>query len=391
MKKNKCVYCGNNPKNHFISKLIQTTLVIVSPVFIFFGKFQSSLVERAIILLLTPYIWFFVKVRLWGMNKDIDKAHTERSKVIWIEAAKRGIEMEQFVVFGKPIEQYRAKIEGKWQYFESIPIPPKMASSSYTWMDDKWLLKNFFKKRNIPVPFGRSISSFKEALKTLNDGTPPFIIKPQLGSRGRHTTTHIYNEKDLELGYLVGKTLCHFVIMEEQLHGSVYRGTYVGGEVVGILRGDPARITGNGVNTIEELIQIKNENRHPKVKEVLVTPLLKDFIGRQGFELSTILEQEKTIDLSEKIGLSYGGYAVEEFTRTHPKTLEYIKKAGDALGAPVVGFDFIISDITKDPDLQRWGIIEANSLPFINLHHFPMEGEPINVAGKVWDLWESKK
>jgi hypothetical protein len=42
----------------------------------------------------------------------------------------------------------------------------------------------------------------------------------------------------------------------------------------------------------------------------------------------------------------------------------------------------------NDPDMQHWGIIECNSLPFINLHHFPIEGNPENVASKIWDLWK---
>jgi hypothetical protein len=35
---------------------------------------------------------------------------------------------------------------------------------------------------------------------------------------------------------------------------------------------------------------------------------------------------------------------------------------------------------------QSCGIIELNSLPYIDMHHFPTWGEPINVAGYVCDL-----
>jgi hypothetical protein len=41
-----------------------------------------------------------------------------------------------------------------------------------------------------------------------------------------------------------------------------------------------------------------------------------------------------------------------------------------------------------DPNNQKWGIIEANSLPFIDLHYWPLYGEPVNIASYVWDLWE---
>lgn len=386
-RKDGCIYCGNNPTNHLMAYVFQTAAIPLGPVARLFAILENRYIYRFALLIMTPYIWAFVRLRIWGLNDDPEKAYTERSKVIWQEANARGIPMQQLVVFGKHIEQYRAKINGKWQYFESIPLPDHFKATSYSWMDDKWTLKKFLEKHNIPVAYGRSVSSKENALEVFTQGKPPFIAKPRLGSRGRHTSTFLYSENELIKGFEVAKMLCQYVIVEEHLTGSVYRGTYVNGEVVGILAGDPPRITGDGKSTIEKLIEHKNASKHKEVKDVTITPSLIEFIRRQGLLLDTILPRGKTVDLSEKIGINYGGNAVEVTHKTHPKIIEYIRRAGDALGAPVVGFDFIIPDITADPDTERWGIIEANSLPFINLHHFPLEGTPINVAAKVWDLW----
>ena len=387
-KREKCVHCGNNPTNHLFAYLTQSMMIPLTPLFHGLSYLHHRYLDNALRFILTPYIWAFRKTRLWGVNMDPNKAHTERSKVIWQEAEKRGIKMEQFTIFGKPIEQYRAKLRGHWHYFESIPIPPEYRPVSYAWMDDKWMLKKFLRERNIPVAFGRSVASQKQARRTFSEGEAPWIAKPRLGSRGRHTVTHIYNEGELVDAFKIAQELSLFVVVEEQLFGSVYRGTSIGGKIVGILRGDPPRIVGDGIHTIEKLIQIKNKTKHPKVKDVAVSSLLLSFIGRQNLDLKTILQRDKMIDLSERIGINCGGYSAEELPKTHPKILEYLKRAGDALKAPVIGFDFIIPDITKNPDEQRWGIIEANSLPFVNLHHFPLEGTPINAAAKVWDLWE---
>ncbi len=62
-----------------------------------------------------------------------------------------------------------------------------------------------------------------------------------------------------------------------------------------------------------------------------------------------------------------------------------LEKAARVVDDPVLGFDFISLDITRDPDTVRWGIIECNAMPFINLHHDPLEGKPVNVAGLLWD------
>ncbi|KXK12007.1 MAG: Cyanophycin synthetase [Microgenomates bacterium OLB23] len=334
-------------------------------------------------------LWSFTKTGIWKINRDHTKAPTERSLVIWEEALRRGIEMEGLIIYGKYVEHHRAKINNKWHHFESLPIPSRFAEDAYEWMDDKWELKKFLLAHRIPTAYGASVTNLEDALKIFNKGRKPFITKPQIGSRGRHTTTHIYTKEELIHGFRVAKKLCRYVIVEEHLVGSVYRGTYINGEVVGILRGDPPRITGDGTSTIKQLISIKNKNRHPEVAKVRITDHLKEFIKRQGLSLATVLKKSQTIDLSEKIGTSYGGYRAEEITITHPKIIKYVKKAGDRMRVPIVGFDFIIEDITKDPDTQKWGFIEANSLPFIDLHHFPLEGEAVNAAAKVWDLWDN--
>lgn len=387
-KKSKCLYCGNNPTNHFVSFFMQTISVPLSPVFRLFYFLNLPFFKNITKTILTPYLWFFQKLRLLKMNSDSSKAVSDRSLVIWLEAEKRGIKMEQFVILNKPIEQYRAKINGRWQYFESIPIPMYLPQRSYIWLDDKWLLKKMLKKNNLPVPNGRSVCTLKKALSVFEKIEKPVIVKPELGSRGKHTTTFIYDTADLEEAYKIAKQLGAFVMVEEMLMGSVYRATYVGGEIVGILRGDQAKITGDGKKTINELVEEKNKNKKSRVKDFIFTTKEEDFIKRQGYERNYILEKDKTIQLSEKIGLAYGGDAVEIIDKTHPKILDIMKKAGDALGAPVIGFDFIIPDPTSDPSAQKWGIIEANSLPFIDLHHFPNEGTPINVARKIWDLWK---
>jgi hypothetical protein len=295
--------------------------------------------------------------------------------------------MRQLVILGKPVELYEAKIHDKRVMFESIPKPAKLAHTGDTWMDDKYTLKEKLESEYIPVPHGKSVTSYKEAVTVFNTLRKPVIIKPRLGSRGRHTTTHITTEKDLRVAFESAQRLCRFVIIEEHLLGSVYRGTLVGDEVVGVLRGDPPRITGTGSDTIRELIDLKNAQKDTRIKDVTINEQLELFLGRLGYTLETVLEKDLSIDLSEKIGISYGGSSKEMLPETHPKIIAELTHAGKLVNSPVIGFDFIIGDPTQNPEAQIWGIIECNSLPFINLHHHPIEGTPINVAAKVWDLW----
>ncbi len=387
-KKNRCSYCGNNPVNHTLSYVSQSISA-------FFMKehqgpkvLQGSRVRYFEEKMLTLLFFIFQSVGLVRYNIDIQKVVSDRSKVVWEEAKRRGMQLEQIVFLGKPTEHFRMQVENTWHQFFSVPIPPQFGHVPTAWMDNKSLLKDFFKRHHVRVPQGGRATSIEEATDIFNAIQKPVIVKPEIGSRGRHTVTHIYTLEELRHAFTVAQTLCHFVVVEEHLVGSVYRATYVGGEVAGILRGDPPRIVGDGTATIQSLITQKNALKHERQKDFVVTASSTVFLKRQGYTLDTILPAGKTIDLTEKIGLSYGGFSSEDFPITHPKLLTQLKQAGDALSVALVGFDFISEDISQDPDTVRWGIIEANMMPFIDLHHTPLAGTPINVAAKVWDLWK---
>ena len=71
----------------------------------------------------------------------------------------------------------------------------------------------------------------------------------------------------------------------------------------------------------------------------------------------------------------------------HPDNVSLLEHAAAVVGDSIIGIDFIMDDISVSWKNQpRSGIIECNSMPFIDLHHYPLVGKPRNVAGKLWDL-----
>ena len=387
----KCSACGNSPINHrlsFVSGLIDQKVGKIAKTLSSFFIFKKMpkidiFIER----------WLFVFLKFFGLvryNTDIEKAVTGRSKLIWEEAKRRGIYMEQVVVFGKHVEHYRAKMGGKFFYFQSLPIPLDMPNDGYDWIDDKDILAEKLKKVGIASPQSIRVTSLAEAFKAFDILTKPLIVKPQYGSRGRHTTTNIKTKEEMEKAYIVAKEITPSMVVQEHLFGSVCRATVVDGVLVGFFKADLPYISGDGVHTIKELILEKNKNRPEKISEISIDDGLESFIYREGYTLDSIPNEGVGVNLLAKTGRLYGGYTKEMLSEIHPKIHSIFKKAGEVVGVPVMGFDLIIPDPKVDPDTQTWGIIECNSLPFIDLHYFAFEGEPINVAKHVWDLWDKK-
>ncbi len=383
-----CLYCGNNPIPHQVHKFYESFDILVSPIrrHIFQTWFGVGIDKMSNWIGLL----FFHALKPLGLiviNSDIDQIKYPRAKVLWEEAKRRSIKIEEIKPFGNSVDLYRAYINNKPLYFMNLPRLEKVTTSNLTWVDDKYLLKKKLLEHHLPVSPGGSFFALRSALKAFDSLEKPVIIKPRAGSRGRHTTTFIYTKEDFIKAFKIAKQLCFWVIVEEHLYGDVQRGTVIGGKLVGVLGGSSPRVTGDGIHTIAELIKIVDANRPDGVKEIKINFY---FMQRQGISLETILPAGKVVNLSEKIGVNYGGTSYDCTPQTHPDTKAMLAEAGKVLEVSILGFDFIIPDITKSYKEQKCGIIECNGAPFIQLHHDPLIGESINAAKFVWDLVETK-
>lgn len=388
-----CKACGNSPVNHrgiFLLSTIDVWSAEVSKrasAYRVYRAFMHSM--QRLLTHVDSYSYralaFFGAIRF---SSEVSRASTYRSQVIWEEAQRRGIEMEQMVTFGRYSEMYRARIDGTWVYFESLPLPMKMFRLFSNWADDKIIVKEVLRAGGIAVPRSISASTLTDAQEAFATLTKPIIVKPRSGSRGRHTTTYITSAAQLAGAFQSAHELCRYVTVEEHLEGSVCRATVVGGRLAGFFEAKPPRIIGDGAASIKELIARKNETRHERVGAVELTDEHRAFLSRLNLTEDSILQEGREIDLTHRTGRLFGGETRELLDTVHPKLRASVECAAKLLEIPVVGFDLIIKEPERDPDGQKWGIIEANTLPFIDLHYLPLYGTPSQVAVQVWDLWK---
>ena len=401
-KRRQCSYCADAQINHFFSFLGN-----------FFGtpfddhvsrtahrapKFLKNFVDWLSVSLLQ--VLAFLKIAKFSGN--IEKVKTFRSRVIWEEAKRRGIKMEQVILFGRPLDYYRAlrspaRPAGElgevgrahWIYFESLPIPPESLDMRRNW-DDKFILKGEFDKGGIPVPRHLKFPLFysqKNLEEIFSKLEKPVIVKPKVGSRGRHTITNINSLQKFREGIAIVRQISPYLVVEEHLLGDVCRATLVNGMLAGFYRGQTPSVVGDGKSTIGELIKEKDKNRPERVEKIRVGEELYGHLARSGYQIGDILPEGKSITLSYHFGRLFGGTTREMIDELHPSFFPIFEKAAQTVDLAVVGFDSIIPDPTEPANGQKWGIIECNTLPFIDLHYDALEGKPRNIAGMIWDLW----
>ena len=384
-----CSACGTAPVNHklfYFESVVDDVLSSISN--IFFGWIQVPAEDPMTDTFMHGFMGLLKIVGIVKYSADTTLVASGRSELMWLEANKRGICMEQIVMLGKPLEQYRAKINNRWVYFQSIPIPPWLPQSGYAWIDDKFLLTEKLNEAGIRAPHAKKTITLKQSEKAFEELQKPVIIKPCSGSRGRHTTTNIQTLAELREAHAIGKQIAKKLVVEEHLFGSVYRATVIDKKLVGFFRTSPPNVTGDGVHSIQELIEIKNKTKPEGISDVVINDDVKSFISRKNYTLVSVLPKNEVLDLTAKTGRFCGGYTKEMFPEIHPKWHEIFEKAGEVVKASIVGYDLIAEDPTKNPDEQKWGVIECNSMPYIDLHYFAYEGEPIDLSKNIWDLWD---
>jgi D-alanine-D-alanine ligase-like ATP-grasp enzyme len=439
----KCPYCGNNPVPHFINWYFESLNVLFTPIRQFLLTSSLTWVVKQVFHKFNlPWFWvkLFASIKIISFQTDVSKCKVRRGQVLWEEAIKRGLDFKELLLFGRPFDcyviekrsngnellrskqtSYQMHLSSRVQpkrsrllqsdallrndtatesqgitriednsksclVFSGLPRPFNPNPSALDLLDDKAILKKKLIAGGLPVPNGDSAALLGTVKKIFSNIEKPVIVKPRLGSRGRHSTTFIYELEGLEKAFRAAKQLCYWVIVEEQLNGPVYRATVINYELCGVLRGDPPQVVGDGTATISQLVELKNSLPHPGVKNIVLDSTTEMFLARQNLKLSSVPAQGQIVNLTEKIGVNYGGSSSEDLDICHPDNKELFVRAAKVLGDPIVGFDFIIQDITKSYTEQKCGFIEANSLPFINLHHDPLLGTPQNVAGKVLDM-----
>lgn len=395
MARHPCPDCGPAPTSHaaeYLGAIVDTTFAsALAP----FERFANAVLswfrffhgERIALPLMRACAAF-------GIGRVLTKPDANdslRTKCLWEAAELRGIRLFEFALLDcfrdwfvaiTPAHELRA--------FDGLPRPLGRHSDALDWMDNKAIMRRKFEAAGIPVAAGGVAVSERRARKMFASIRKPAITKPNLGSRSRHTTTHLMEEQEFLLAFWRAKQLSPWVVIEEELQGMVFRGTVIGGRVVGVVRREPPHVRGDGRHTVQELVDQENQNpkRQGPIFHLLPTgPEARAELTRQGFSWENVPSAGAFVTLGQKTSRGVGGSTTELFEKTHPETIRLLERIAAVLKDPLVGIDFVLQDIERPwREQPRSGVIECNSLPFLDLHCYPLFGTPRDAAGALWEL-----
>lgn len=387
-----CKDCEPAQEIHWVAYTSVVLGWIDEPFFSLMERLFKNTAEAVADKITLPFFNLMVFLKLGYFSDKPDDKDTLRTKCFWEEAIRRGIKMKEFHL-GPIRNGFVAEYKRKIIIFDGLPRPGIKESPALKWMDNKGIMKEKFKREGLPVANGGVAFTKKKALEIFNGlqkPKKPVITKPNLGSRSRHTMIHINTPEDLMVGFKKAKKLSPLVVIEEELRGYLFRGTLIGGKLVGVVKRDQPEVIGDGTHTLQELLEEENkrpERKGPIFHKIIVDKETEVELKRENITMGDTPQIGRVVTFSQKTSRNCGGTTTEVTDIVHPENVKMLEHVGEFLKDPLVGVDFIMEDITKSwRGEQHSGIIECNSLPFIDLHHYPLFGKPNNVAAKLWDL-----
>lgn len=258
---------------------------------------------------------------------------------------------------------------------------------------DKEATKRMLGNAGIPVPKGTVIYSLRELEDSLEYlGGYPIVIKPLDGNHGRGITLNINSWEQAEAAYDLARAVSDGVIVEHHYQGRDHRILVVNNKMVAVAERVPAHVVGNGVDTVERLVERENEDpRRGEGHDNLLTAIKLDrmsdkLLESQGFTLDTVLRENEICYLRATANLSTGGIAIDRTDEIHPETIWIAERAAQMLGLDVAGIDVVTTDISKTLAVADGVIVEVNAAPGLRMHVAPSQGVARNVGAPILDM-----
>ncbi len=306
------------------------------------------------------------------------------------EAVRRGIPVLR-------LDPKRSLVQlghGKYQRRIWATVTSETANIAVDVAKNKELTNRLLHEVGIPVPRGQTVGNLEDAKRAARRIRFPVVLKPGDGNHGRGVCINLTSEDEVEEFFPVAyrESRSGQVIVESYITGKDYRILVVDNQVVAVAERVPAHVTGDGVNSIRDLIEITNADPrrgvgHEKIlTRITIDEQTHEILERSGVSLDDVPAEGEFVQLKFTGNMSTGGTSIDRTDDIHPDNVEIARMAAMVVGLDIAGIDFIAEDIAQSVRQTGGAIVEVNAGPGFRMHTHPTEGHPRHVGRAVADM-----
>ena len=254
---------------------------------------------------------------------------------------------------------------------------------------NKQLTKALLEQAGIPAPRGGVAASAEEAVTLAARLRYPVTVKPLDGNQGRGVTTRCHDDAEVTTAFEFAREYARRVIVECFIEGRDYRVLVTGGCVAAASLRRPPAVVGDGISTIEQLVDMENANPargagHTNVlTRIAIDDVARALLREQGYTCEAVPAAGVPVQLRGNANLSTGGTAKDVTDLLHPDTRDMCIRAARVVGLDIAGIDLVCDDISAPLREQGGAFIEINAAPGIRMHEYPSQGRGRNAGEAI--------
>jgi cyanophycin synthetase len=257
---------------------------------------------------------------------------------------------------------------------------------------DKQLTRQLLKSVGVPVPEGQIVTSAEEAVAAADEIGYPVVVKPQYGNHGRGVATNLQTREQVLSAYAAALEEESTIVVERFAPGDDYRVLVIGQRVVAAAKREPAKVIGDGVSTVVQLIEQVNQDPrrsagHSTVlSQIKIDAVALNVLADQDLTPGSIPAAGQSVLIRRNANLSTGGTAADVTDLIHPTVAEQAVDAARVIGLDIAGIDIVCLDISRPLDEQRGVVVEVNAGPGLRMHLEPSAGKGRAVGEAIVDM-----
>ncbi len=280
---------------------------------------------------------------------------------------------------------------GKYQRRIQATVTSETKHIAVEIASDKELTNRILDDLGLPVPKQELVYDADEAVEAAQKLGYPVVVKPLDGNHGKGVSINLTTPEQVHVAFGKAAERSSSVIVETFQTGNDYRILVVDGKVVAVAERVPGHVRGDGIHTVQELVdEVNSDPRRGVGHEKVLTRLEIDhqalrLLEQAGLNVESIPEAGQMVYLRSTGNLSTGGTSIDRTDVIHYDCRVMAERGVRAIGLDVGGVDYISPDISKSYKEVGGSIVEINAAPGFRMHTSPTEGTPRDVAGPVID------
>ncbi|MBU1217912.1 hypothetical protein KJ870_04480 [bacterium] len=238
---------------------------------------------------------------------------------------------------------------------------------------DKVASKELLKSIGMPVVKDVVIQSREQLQKAAETIGYPCVVKPIRGAQAIGISVNILSFDELQNAFDHAKQSSfgnNPIMIEENINGYAHRIHVVRGKFFVSIKKMPPILIGNGISTIQSLIEEINIQRmdvrkNPdSLKQIQINDELIVYLKKFHLTLQSILSDNQEFQLSTTFTYGVHGASIENTTNiTHPDIIHMAEAIAKVTHIDMLAIDYITSDISKSFHEIKSAICEYNHTP----------------------------